>query len=58
MSQRTMPQSAQDAMTWSGYLAVKAMPTIPPIDVPCVSTRSMPSASSRPAASSAQPSTE
>ncbi|MFN8185528.1 MAG: hypothetical protein U0R69_00465 [Gaiellales bacterium] len=53
-----MPQSAQAAITRSGYFAVNAIATMPPIEVPCTSARSIPSASSRPAPSSAQPSTE
>ena len=57
-SQRANAQSAQLAIVLSGYLAVNASAIIPPIDVPWVSARSIPSASSRPAPSSAQPSIE
>ena len=38
----------------SGYLPAKTIAIIPPIDVPWTCARSMPSASSRPATSSAQ----
>ena len=38
----------------SGYLPAKTIAIIPPIDVPCTCARSIPSASSRPATSSAQ----
>ena len=53
-----MPQSEQAAMTRSGYFPVKAIVTMPPIEVPCTKTRSKPSASRSSAPSSAQPSTE
>ena len=56
-SQRAMPQSAHAAITRSGCLPVNAVVTMPPIDVPCTSTRSSPRASSSSAPSSAQPST-
>ena len=54
MSHRAIAQSAQLAIVLSGYLAVNASAIIPPIEVPWVSARSIPKASSSAAPSSAQ----
>ena len=55
-SGRAKATSGQAAMQRSGYLQAKASAIMPPIDVPCTSTRSSPTASSSAAPSSAQPS--
>ena len=55
-SGRANATSGQAAMQRAGCLQAKASAIIPPIEVPCTSTRSSPTASSSAAPSSAQPS--